>query len=368
MYIRKYSMPWKALAAAFLLTGHLCAEEISNKDLGRKALETAVENTKSADSDVRALAAEALGQTGNKSAAGLLKKMLADKDKHVRITAAEALWKLGSAAGLPVIESIIMDVPAQGPVGNTALVELKIISQNKIREHAIEAYTRIKWKKAAELLFKLKNDLYGSIRDAAARELSRLDYSDEMAQFLAALENEDEAIRYASVKVFADICNSDAVEPLKALLAKEGSTRVKLAALDALKCMDDRKAALPELLKLADDVNPSVQLKAVAALSAIRDGKAFEKLKEMYGATTDLSMRITMLGGLMGGGVAADKDLLDRALASGNPDIKMEALKVLERMPDAEVKPYLRDALADPAVNVKLAAALQILKRFAKKP
>lgn len=360
-------MPWKALAAAFLLTGPLCAQEISNKDLGRKALETAVENSKSADSDIRAMAAEALGETGNKSASGLLKKMLSDTDKHVRITAAEALWKLGNTTGLPVIQSIITDVPAQGPVGNTALVELKIISQNKIREHAIAAYTRIKWKKAAELLFKLRNDTYGSIRDAAARELSRLGYSDEMTQFLAALESDDEAIRYASVKVFADICSSDAVEPLKALLPKEASTRVRLAALDALKCMDDRKAALPELLKLADDANPSVQLKAVAALSAIKDGKAFAKLKAMYEATADLSMKIAMLGGLMSGGMPADKDLLDRALASGNPDIKLEALKVLARMPDAEVKPYLRDALEDPAVNVKLAAALQILKRFAKK-
>ncbi|OGS56188.1 MAG: hypothetical protein A3J79_10890, partial [Elusimicrobia bacterium RIFOXYB2_FULL_62_6] len=247
-----------------------------------------------------------------------------------------------------------------------ALVELKIISQNKIREHAIEAYARIKDKKASELLFKLKNDTYGSIRDVAARELSRLGYADEMGQFLAALENDDEAIRYASAKVFADICNSDAVEPLTALLMKESSARVKIAALDALKCMDGRKAALNELLRLADDANPSIQFKAVGALSAIRDIKVFEKLKKMYGETTDLGLRVAMLRGLMSGGRAPEKDLLDRVFASNNPDVKTETLKVLERMTEAEAKPYLRDALGDQSAGVKLAAALQILKRFAK--
>lgn len=356
-----------AFVTAFLLAAPLGAQEISNKDLGRKALETAVEHSKSADSDIRALSAEILGETGNKSASGLLKKMLSDADKHVRITAAEALWKLGDQSGLPVINALITDVPAKGPVGNTALVELKMISQNKIREHAIEAYARIKEKKAADLLFKLKNDTYGSIRDAAARELSRLGYSEEMDQFLAALENDDEAIRYASVKVFAEICNSAAVEPLGALLMKEESARVKIAALDALKCMEGRKRALTELLKFADDPNPTIQYKAVGALSALIDRKAFEKLKAMYAASNDLNLKIAMLRGLMSGGEAPDKDLLDRAFASTNPDVKLEALRVLERMPEAEAKPYLRDALGDAAVNVRLAAALQILKRFSKK-
>ncbi|MBI4801160.1 MAG: HEAT repeat domain-containing protein [Elusimicrobia bacterium] len=348
------------------MAGRLGAQELSNHDLGRKALETAVTYTKSADSDVRTMAAEVLGQTGNKSAAGLLKKLLADPDKHTRIAAAESLWKLGDTGGFQAIYAIINDVPAQGPVGNTALVELKIISQNKIREHAIEAYARIKGEKASELLFKLKNDTYGSIRDVAARELSGLGYSDEMAQFLDALESDDEAIRYASVKVFAKICNSDAVEPLGALLMKEMSSRVRIAALDALKCMSARKNALPQLLKLADDANPSIQFKAVGVLSAIRDKKAFEKLAGIYGATTDLNLKVATLKGLMSGGRAPDKDLLDLAFASANPDVKTEALKVLENMAEAEVKPYLRDALSDSSVNVRLAAAQQILKRFAK--
>ncbi|MBU2574537.1 MAG: HEAT repeat domain-containing protein [Elusimicrobia bacterium] len=368
---------WPVLVIAFFMAGPLPAatlaaqaglgaQEISNRDLGRKALETAVTYVKSPDSDIRALAAGVLGRTGNKAAAGLLKKLLADPDKHTRIAAAESLWKLGETGGLRIIYSIINDVPAQGPVGNTALVELKIISQNKIREHAIEAYARIKGEKASEFLFKLKNDAYGSIRDVAARELSRLGYSGEMAQFLYALESEDEAIRYASVKVFARICNSRAVKPLGALLMKETSSRVKIAALDALKCMDARKDAIAELLKLADDANPSIRFKAVGVLSAIRNKKAFEKLKEIYGETTDLNLKIAMLKGLMSGGQAPDKDLLDRAFASANPDVKTEALKVLESMAEAEVKPYLRDALSDSSVNVRLAAALQILKRFAR--
>lgn len=357
----------RALFLLLLSSGLARGQEISNKDLGRKALETTLSYIKSQDSDIRGMAAEILGQTGNKSAAGVLKKLLADPDRHVRINAAQALWNLGDPSGLKIVYNIIGDVPAQGPVGNSPLVQLKIISQNKIREHAIEALARMREEKAAEMLFSLKNDNYGAIRDVAARELARLGYSDELAQFLDAVTSEDEAIRFEGANILAKICNSDAVAPLKNLLLNEKSIRVRIAALDALKCMGGGKGALDELLKLADDPNPTLKFKAVGALSAIRDKRAFEKLKAISGATNDINLKIASLRGLMAGGEKPDAEVFTRAFDSNNQDVKLDALKALQNVPDAGAKQYLLTALGDNSVNVRLGAALQVLKRFSRK-
>jgi len=352
----------------FLLCAGLAhGQAPSDKELGRKALETVLTQIKSRDSDVRGMAVDILGQTGNKSAAGILKKLLSDSDRHTRLSAAEALWNLGDQSGLKVVYAVINDVPAQEPVVNSPLEELKIISQNKIREHAIEALARMRGEKAADALFSLKNDTYGSIRDVAARELARLGYADELAQFLDAVGSEDEAIRFEGANILAKICNPDTVEPLRGLLGGERSMRVRIAALDAMKCMNGKKNAIPELLRLADEPNPTIKFKAVTALGVIRDKKAFEKLTEIYGATNDIALKIAALKGLMNGGVKPDESVLTRAFDSNSQEVKLEALKVLRGMPDADARQYLAAALNDDSVTVRLGAALQILKRYAKK-
>ncbi|OGR41322.1 MAG: hypothetical protein A2X28_08875 [Elusimicrobia bacterium GWA2_56_46] len=350
-----------------MCAGLAYGQTLSDKELGRKALETVLTQIKSRDSDVRGMAVDILGQTGNKSAAGVLRKLLSDADRHTRLSAAEALWNLGDLSGLKAVYAVINDIPAQGTLVNSPLAELKIISQNKIREHAIEALARMQGEKASDALFSLKNDTYGSIRDVAARELARLGYADELAQFVDAVGSEDEAIRYEGANMLAKICNPDTVEPLRALLGGERSMRVRIAALDAMKCMNGKKNALPELLRLADEPNPTIKFKAVAALGIIRDKKAFEKLREIYGATNDIALKIAALRGLMSGGVSPDENVLTRAFDSNSQEVKLEALKVLRGIPDADARQYLGAALNDESVSVRLGAALQILKRYAKK-
>jgi len=356
----------KASLVVLFAAGFVRGQEISNQELGRKALGVTLSYVKDRDSDVRSLAADVLGQTGNSSAAGVLKKMLADPDKYTRINAAQALWELGNASGMKTIYAIIGDVPAQAPVNNSPLAELKIISQNKIREHAIEAMARMKGKKAAEMLFELKNDVFGSIRDSAARELARMGYSEELEQFLDAAASEDEAMRFEGANSLSKICSSAAAESLRGLLAPANSMRVRIAALDALKCSQGGKAAVPELLKLAEDPNPTIRFKAVSSLSSIRDGKAFEKLKEISRTTNDISLKIAALKGLADGGEKADVELLTRAFDSTSQDVKLEALEALQLVADEDARKCLLLALDDSSVTVRLGAALQVLKRFAK--
>jgi len=345
------------------------AQSFSKKELGHKALRAVVDHLKSDDSDVRAQAAEILGEAGNKAAAGMLKTMLADRDKYVRIAASRALWELGSPAGMKVVLGILNDVPAQGPIAitNTPLVELKIISQNKIREKAIEAYTWMKGEDAADLLYKLKNDNYGPIRDTAARELARLGHDEELVQFTEALSAEEEAIRYEGASVLAKICQPSAAAPLVKLLAAEKIVRVRMAALDALKCIPSKGEAAAELISLADDQNPTIKYKAVAALSGIKDARVKEKLAALAAGTSDIRVRITAQKGLMLSGAPADLKTAQDAMSAASPEVRLEAVDVAAAFSDADALPLLAQALDDPDIKVKLAGALQTLKRAAKK-
>ena len=82
------------------------AQSFSKRELGRRALQTVVDHLKSDDSDVRALAAEILGETGNKAAAGMLRGLLEDRDKDVRETAARLYTRARrqtSTGSIPVV-------------------------------------------------------------------------------------------------------------------------------------------------------------------------------------------------------------------------------------------------------------------------
>lgn len=345
------------------------AQSISRQDLGRKALETVVAHLKSPDSDVRAKAAEILGAAGNKAALGMLKGMLGDRDKYVRIAAARALWELGSPAGVKTVYTILNDIPPQGtvPVTNAPLVELKIISQNKIRENAMAALAWMKGEKAAPELYKLKNDNYGTIRDAAARELAKLGHEEELSQFTEALASEDEAIRYESAALMGRICSAAAAGALKALLASEKSVRVRMAALDAVKCNPSRKEAAEELLKLADDQNPTIKHKAVGAMAGIKDARVQAKQAEIAASSNDIRLKISAQKGLTLAGALPDKAAVLSALDAVTPEVKLEALDVVTAFTDDDAIPLLARALEDVSVPVKLEAALQVLKRFSRK-
>ena len=353
-----------------LLSSVPCAAQtLSRAELGRKALTLVVADVKNSDPEVRSQAAAVLGSAGNASAVPMLKAMLRDRDKYVRIAAARALWELGSPAGVKTLYAMISDIPAQGPipVTNTPLVELKIISQNKVREKAMEALAAMKGKDSAEVLYKLKNDNYGTVRDAASRELASIGYDEELAQFTDALASGDEGIRYEAALSLAKVCSPSSAGPLKELLLAEKSVRVRMAALDALKCNPAAKDALDDLLKLADDENPTIKYKAVTVLARIKDARAKAKLAALAAATPDIRLKITAQKGSILNGELPDLAVVRSALSAASPDIRLEALDVTASLPEDDAQPLLAAALDDPNGQVKLAAALQVLKRFSKK-
>ncbi len=336
-------------------------------ELGKKALALVAGHLKDSDPEIRAQAATVLGAAGNNAASGVLAPMLRDGDKYVRIAAARALWELGDPSGLKTIYAIINAVPAGGKADNPALAELKLISQNKIREKALEALSAMRGEKAAELLRKMKNDDFGPIRDTAARELARLGRTEEFEQFAAALASEDEALRYEAASSLARICTGGAASGLLALLDKEKSVRVRMASLDAIKCEPGKKTAADQLLKLAEDANPAIKFKAVCALAGIKEETVKVKLAAMAADTTDIRLKLAIQKGLILAGAKGDASVPDRGYEAISPEVRIEALELLENFSPEQAQPLLTRAIEDESVRVKLTAALQIIKRFSRK-
>ncbi len=342
-------------------------EETKNKELGKKALLLIVKEMKNSDSDIRMLSCEILGRIGNKAAIKVLKNSLKDISKHVQISSAEALYKLGDKTALKVILDIINDIPGKKPILNTPLLQMKIISKNKIRERAIEAIVKILDDDAKNLLYKLKADSYPAIRDVAARQLARLGEDREMPNFIYALEDEDEAIRYEAALSLSKICSSASIYPLKLALKKETSMRVKIAILDFFLCIKGKKVFMEDMIKLASSSNATIRFKSTLALSNIKDKKVLRKMNEIYSTGKDLGIQLAAMKGLINHGKTPETGILNSALSSNDTEIKLLALDIIKGFDAAIGIPFLKIALENKDPQVRLEAAQQIVKRLSKK-
>ncbi|MBI4656633.1 MAG: HEAT repeat domain-containing protein [Elusimicrobia bacterium] len=344
---------------------HSVGGQAVEKDTARHALQIVITELKNADSDAREKAVKILGDAGNKGAVPVLKKRLKDISKYVQIAAAESLWKLGDNSGIKRLYEIIADVPGRNPIADTALVQMKIISMNKIRERAVETLVRIRKNGAEETLFELKNDFYGEIRDAAARELARLGYGRELDAFHESLGTEDEGLRYQAALSISRICIEDSAGYIREALKKEKAMRVKIALLDAAQCLGSRskKKVLSEALRLSSDENPTIRFKSALILSDIFEKAALEKTKEIYESTKDLNVKIAAMIGIIKAGETPDFELIRQTLYSTDVEAKNLALKAVEDMDPDKAGEFLNISLKDSSAFVRLEAARQILKR-----
>jgi len=331
-------------------------------NLPKKALEIIVANLRNDDSDVKAYAIETLGQTGNLKLIPVIKKYLSDANRYVQISSAKALWELSDGSGIKKLYEILNEIPAQGPIVNAPLVELKIIAQNKIREKALETLASLQGVKARDTLIELKNDNYGSIRDAAARELARLGFKEELEEFFYALDSKDEEVRYQTAQILSRVCPDD-LDKIAVMLGSEKSIRVKMFLLDTVNCSRSKKDALEQLLALSDDKNPTLRYKAVEALGEIKSAKVFEKLEKIRLDTPDLSLKISAMKSLIENGrIKFDYTELDDAVSAADARLKRRIITLCPLMEKAQAMKYLSALMFDKDLYVQLDASLQVIK------
>jgi len=217
-------------------------------------------------------------------------------------------------------------------------------------------------RQAKDILFELKNDNYGTIRDVASRELAKLGFKEELDEFLYALDSKDEETRYESAQVLSKICPDD-IKKISQSLSSEKSVRVKMFLLDAIKCSKYTKDALNILMELSDDKNPTIRYKAVSALGKIENSKVDEKLNKIYMDTPDLNLKTLSMASLIRKGkIKIDYSELDNIISLSDSELKKQIIQLSEFMEKDMALKYLSLLMKDKDVYVQLDASLALIK------
>ena len=223
----------------------------------------------SADANVRAEAAEALGQLGSPEQANLeaLAKALADEEPRVRNNAAESLGHLVQAGdGMPADDAVRWLTPALDS------------TDAAVRRQAAEALGRLRGAEAISLATRLAGDADPQVQREAVESLGRLLRGSDAQAARAALPVLREALRHDDPSV----------------------RRQLVETLGSLRSIADE--VVPLLAQAVEDPDPAVQREAVEALGKISSpgsghwlegaveknfeylNQSMEKLRRSYGS------------------------------------------------------------------------------------
>jgi HEAT repeat protein len=325
--------------------------------LGREAVSVLVEGTQDPDPEVRADAATAWGDLGNRAAVGTLKRALEDKNADVRIAAAASLVTLGDDAGVKTLIDETKPLKS-GPSASPA-DELRRMARDAARARAALKLGEAGGDAAIEALKTALVDPAGEVRDAAAIALARLGQRDS-AQFLTALKDADEDVRASAIHALG-LIGRDGLDGLKRALSGENSISVRAEAATALGSFAD-SASVGLLAKALADKSLRVRLAAARALARRDQPESTAALQKLFDQSPPPELALVALQAIVKRGEDADLSLPELTLAQKDPDLKALAVAAL----GASRKPQARDLLAaamrrDPEPRVRALAAAALI-------
>jgi len=221
-------------------------EETRNIDLLVKAL-------KDNNSEIRALAAEALGRIGDVNNFGSLSAALRDSDMSVKIAAAGALGQIGDVRAVEPLVSVILNyndsrmekvyiaaVNALMKIGDTNVVRYFAVALSnndiKVRRAAAKALGNLGGDDAVDVLIKALADSDGDVRYNAIRSLGNIGNTRAVIPLIAALKDDVIYARAAAAEALGNIGDTRAVDPLGAALKEWDKYEIRhlTEALDKL--------------------------------------------------------------------------------------------------------------------------------------
>jgi HEAT repeat protein len=238
---------------------------------GEKAttvINTIINGLKDTDANVRIASAHTIGQLGEvaKAAVPELIPLLKDMDDHVRLEAVYALGRVGGAGVLAVGDlSKVLAADTDATVRKEAARAFKLIG-GEARE-AVPALAKA-----------LREDKSEEVRQECALALGKMagDVKDVAGQLLEAVQKDaDKDVRIFSVHALSSgLVNSDLKMHVKVLaehLGKEQEGDVRIAIISVLGTLGpDGVEALPALNKASADVQVNVRNAAKAAIKKIK--------------------------------------------------------------------------------------------------
>ena len=337
------------------------------------------------DSDVQMSAASALGSIGKADdrVVGMLVELLSDESSSVRGRAASALGMIGKAddrvAGklVELLSDEDSDVrgsaaSALGMIGKAddravdKLVELLSDESSDMRLRAAYALVRIGKAddRVAGKLAELLSDEDSDVRMGAADALGSIGKADDRAvdKLAELLSDESSDVRGIAASALGSIGKADdrVVDKLAELLSDSDVQMSAASALGSIGKADDRVVGM--LVELLSDESSSVRGRAASALGMIgkADDRVAGKLVELL-SDEDSDVRGSAASALGMIGKADDRavDKLVELLSDESSDMRLRAAYALVRIGKADdrVAGKLAELLSDEDSDVRMGAA-----------
>lgn len=225
------------------------------------------------------------------------------------------------------------------------------------------------------LIERLRSDESGRVRSQALNTLIVLTTESERAMLvdslIAALEDSQETVRAEAARMLGQIRDTQAVEPLRAMLENDAAVKVRGRAAYALAYIEPGletlkttgAAGIEALLTATRDHERSVRLRAIWALGQLKAEQAIKPLADMLegGASAPEKRRAAEALGQIGSTSAADS-LIMALQFDADDGVRAAAAEALGRLDDRRVVSMLVRSLHHDAIPVVRASAARALE------
>lgn len=273
-----------------------------------ECLMTLVTDTENTVSDVRAIAADALGELEEPQAIDELIKATEDPSSKVRSQALRALGNMKALQAVEQIESLATnEIPAIEDVRHNAAIALGEIGEIKaqgalleatedpseeVQVAAVNSLGSIHAHSALEELEEIlrNNRRTDAVRREAALSLGEIGQPSSVEPLMNALDDPSTKVQRGAITALADIGGNNVLQKLKTVLTQkeEYAGTVRAQAAFELKEFDDPVAISALMTVLEDESAPErVKGHAVQALGKIGGPEAAEKVASIAADSTN---------------------------------------------------------------------------------
>lgn len=331
--------------------------------------EAALECLDDPDSQVRALACEALARIGHASAVPALFARLRDENPRVVHAATAALQALGSDRTLQLASAA-----AESERLETRRAGLRILAyfgrveafpllakaaldpDPRVRDVAIQGLALLESSEAVELLLRLSAHPDGRTRAAALRSLG---HASARAEALAALRrglaDEDAWVRYYACQALGRQRDQASVAELAAAV-HDRAGQVRVAAIEALSAIPSTVAS-QALRRAASSDDPDVLRAALLGLGLAKDPEA-RALLTAAAQGREPATRLVALSAIFSLDTASTSEPFERAARDSDDAVRAAAIDYLAKSADSAATAALVQLLLDGVETERVLAAL----------